>query len=323
MIIPRLNLNRDSLVIEIASNDGCLLQQFKDRKIPVLGIEPAINTAEAARERGIVTETVFFNTETAISLSKKNVLGALVIGNNVLAHNPDLNDFVEGLRIVLRSGGTITMEFPHLLTLLRENQFDTIYHEHFSYFSLHSVVSLFRAHRLDIFHVEEIPTHGGSLRIYAHHADDRSRSATGTVEEVLKKEVGDGITQQITYDRFAEKVKRTKRALLDFLIRAKNEGKKVVGYGAPAKGNTLLNYCGIRTDFLDYTVDRSPHKQNKFLPGTHIPVRSPDFLQQDRPDYVLILPWNIKDEIMDEHGYIREWGGKFIIPIPHARIVAA
>ena len=244
----------------------------------------------------------------------------LVIGNNVLAHNPNLNDFLDGLKLILKPKGIITMEFPHLLKLMKERQFDTIYHEHFSYFSFHSVQKLFAIHGLELFDVSELRTHGGSLRIFAKHHGDSSKAMTTRVGRLLKKEANAGLFDLKTYYAFGESVRSTKRELLQFLISAKRKGNKIVGYGAPAKGNTLLNYCGIRSDFLDYTVDISPHKQNKYLPGTHIPVRHPDVIKEDRPDYVLILPWNIKDEIMEQMGYIREWGGKFVVPIPRVKV---
>jgi len=320
MMIERFGLNKDSFVVEIASNDGYLLQYFKQHNIPILGIEPAVNAAQAAIKKGIPTDIKFFNTSYARKMRKNGKLADLIIGNNVLAHNPNLNDFVEGLRIPLKSVGIITMEFPHLLRLIEENQFDTIYHEHFSYFSFHAVEKLFASHNLVIFDVEEIPTHGGSLRIYAKHKGDKSKTVTNCVEDLLKKEEAFGLFDLKTYYNFGKKVEVTKRKLLQFLIQAKNEGKRIVGYGAPAKGNTLLNYCGIRTDFLDYTVDLSPYKQNKYLPGTHIPIKHPNKIKENKPDYVLILPWNIKDEIIEQMSFIREWGGKFVVPIPEVKV---
>jgi len=320
MMISRFRFHKDSFVVEIASNDGYLLQYFKQHNIPVLGIEPAANTANVAVKKGIPTDITFFDTSYAQKMMKNGKLADLIIGNNVLAHNPNLNDFVGGLKIALNDHGVITLEFPHLLRLIEENQFDTIYHEHFSYFSLYTVQKLFAAHNLVLFDVEEIPTHGGSLRIYGRHKEDESKAITRRVENLLEKEKAAGLLDFRTYGNFAEKVKRTKRELLQLLIDVKNDGKKVVGYGAPAKGNTLLNYCGIRIDFLDYTVDRSPHKQNKFLPGTHIPIKHPDKIKEDKPDYVLILPWNIKNEILEQMAFIKEWGGKFVVPIPEIRI---
>jgi hypothetical protein len=321
MMINRFGFNKDSFIVEIASNDGYLLQYFKQRGIPVLGIEPAANTAKAALSKGIPTDITFFNSSYARRMLAYHTQADLIVGNNVLAHNPNLNDFMGGLKIVLKLEGVVTMEFPHLLKLMQENQFDTIYHEHFSYFSFYSVQKLFALHGLEIFDVEELPTHGGSLRIYAKHSEDTSKAIINTVGNLLKKEEAAGLLDLSTYYDFGEKVKATKRQLLQFLIEEKNAQKKIVGYGAPAKGNTLLNYCGIRTDFLDYTTDRSPEKQNKFLPGTHIPVKHPDVIKEDKPDYVLILPWNIKTEIMEQMSYIKEWGGKFVIPIPTVSVL--
>lgn len=321
MMIGRFGFNKDSFVVEIASNDGYLLQYFKQHNIPVLGIEPAANTAKAAIKKGIPTDITFFDTPYAKKMTETGKLADVIIGNNVLAHNPNLNDFVEGLKIALKPDGIITMEFPHLLRLIENNQFDTIYHEHFSYLSFYTVRKLFASHSLELFDVEEIPTHGGSLRIYGKHTHNKSIKVTNRVGDLLEKEKSAGLLDLKTYYNFRKKVKSTKRALLQFLIKAKNEGKNMVGYGAPAKGNTLLNYCGIRTDFLDYTVDRNPYKQNKYLPGTHIPIRHPDKVKQDKPDFVLILPWNIKDEIMKQMDYIREWGGRFVIPIPEVEVV--
>lgn len=322
MMISRFDFDRDSFVVEIASNDGYLLQYFKQHDIPVHGIEPASNTAEAAIRKGIPTDTTFFDSLYAGKMKEDGILADLIIGNNVLAHNPNLNDFVEGLKIALKPDGIITMEFPHLLKLIGENQFDTIYHEHFSYFSFYAVQKLFTSHNLELFDVEEIPTHGGSLRIYGKHKEASSEqlAVSSNVGDLLEKEESSGLLDLKTYYDFCKKVEMTKRKLLQFLIQAKNEGKKIVGYGAPAKGNTLLNYCGIRTDFLNYTVDISPHKQNKFLPGTHIPIKHIDKIKEDKPDYVLILPWNIKDEIIKQMSFIGKWGGKFIVPIPEVRI---
>lgn len=321
MIVDRFFLNKHSHVLEVASNDGYLLQYFKEYGIPVRGVEPAKNTAEVARKRGIPTDVIFFNSTYAKKLLENDQQGDLIIGNNVLAHNPDLHDFVEGLNIALKPDGVITMEFPHLLRLMEKNQFDTIYHEHFSYFSFNVALTLFAKHDLEVFDVEEIPTHGGSLRIYAQHKEDIPKPRTQRVEKLLEKEATAGLFDVDTYYKFGENVKFTKRLLLQCLIHIKNSGKKIVGYGAPAKGNTLLNYCGIRTDFLDYTVDRNPAKQGKYLPGTHLPIMHPDVIKQHKPDYILILPWNIKDEIMQQLDYIREWGGRFIIPIPTVTVV--
>jgi len=321
MVVKRFGLNEKKFVVEIASNDGYLLQYFKKYNIPVLGIEPAANTAHAAQEKGIPTEITFFDQAYAEKMRKKGKQADLIIGNNVLAHNPNLNDFIRGLKTALRADGLITMEFPHLARLMEETQFDTIYHEHFSYFSFLAVERIFREHGLTIFDVEELPTHGGSLRIYVAHDEDQSKVLSPRVAELKAREISAGYGNIDHYLTFHQKVQSVKRNLLQLLIGLKNEGKKIVGYGAPAKGNTLLNYCGIRMDFLDYTVDRSPHKQNCYLPGSHIPVKHPDQVRVDRPDYVLILPWNIKEEIIEQMGYIREWGGRFIVPIPHVHII--
>lgn len=320
MIIERTKLNSRSLVIEVASNDGYLLQYFKEKGIPVLGIEPAENVAKVACEKGIPTRVSFFGEEYAQSLAREDAQADLLIGNNVLAHVPDLNDFVRGLKVLLKPQGTITMEFPHLLRLMEKNQFDTIYHEHFSYFSFFTVEQVFREHGLILFDVEELPTHGGSLRIYARHDADGSQTVRPSVAILQGQEESAGLKELEGYLSFANKVHCTKRQLLSFLIAAKEKGKTIVGYGAPAKGNTLLNYCGIRTDFIDYTVDRSPHKQGLYLPGTHIPIREPDAIKKTKPDYLLILPWNIKDEVMEQMDFIREWGGSFVVPIPEIMV---
>ena len=320
MIIDRLSLDAGSYVVEIASNDGYLLQHFVDRGLPVLGIEPARNVAAAAVEKGVPTLTAFFGTDTARRLVVERGRADLVIGNNVLAHVPDLNDFVAGMKILLGPHGTVTMEFPHLLRLIEGHQFDTIYHEHFSYFSLLTTGRLFDAHGLTIFDVEELPTHGGSLRVYARHAEDGSKPVDARVLELRAREEIAGLTELASYSSFAQRVADTKRGLLEFLIGAKRAGKSIVGYGAPGKGNTLLNYCGIRTDFLDYTVDRNPYKQGLFLPGTHIPIFHPDRIKETQPDYVLILPWNLKDEIKEQLSYVRAWGGHFVVPIPEVQI---
>jgi SAM-dependent methyltransferase len=307
-------------VVEIASNDGYLLQYFVEKKVPVLGVEPAANVAAVAVKKGIPTVVKFFNTATARELAAEGKQADLLLGNNVLAHVPDINDFVAGMKLLLKPHGVITMEFPHLLRLMEENQFDTIYHEHFSYFSFLTVEKIFAAHRLTLFDVEELPTHGGSLRIYARHAEDSSKPVGPRVTELRAREESAGYARMETYLRFAEQVKETKRKLLDFLIDAKRKGKKIVGYGAAAKGNTLLNYCAIRTDFLDYVVDRSPYKQGRFLPGVHIPVYPPEEIKRTRPDYLLILPWNLKDEVIRQNAYIREWGGQFVVPIPQVTV---
>jgi SAM-dependent methyltransferase len=320
LMMERFGLNQKSQIIEIASNDGYLLQYFKKREIPVLGIEPAQNVAKAAQEAGIPTLIEFFGIDLAKELIAEGKGSDLLVGNNVLAHVPGLNDFVRAMKMVLKHKGVITMEFPHLMRLMEENQFDTIYHEHFSYFSLITVEKVFAKQGLCIFDVEELPTHGGSLRIYARHEEDLSRPVGQRVANLRKEEEDKGFTKLEFYQAFSEKVKVTKRNILDFLIKAKREGKSIVGYGAPAKGNTLLNYCGIRTDFIDYTVDRSPHKQGYFLPGTHIPIYHPDKIKETSPDYLFILPWNLRDEIMGQMAHIREWGGKFIVPIPEVKV---
>lgn len=311
-------INNNSLAIEIASNDGYLLQYFKRAGVNVLGIEPAGNVAKVAMEKGIPTRVEFFGTQCAKRLRGEGKQADLLLGNNVLAHVPDLNDFVAGLKILLKPDGVITFEFPHLLQLMQQNQFDTIYHEHFCYFSLLAINKVFAHHDLTIFNVEELPTHGGSLRIHACHTGQRQPGAG--FNAVLQKEKSYGLDRLETYDRYAEQVRDTKRKLLKFLCDAKQQGKRIVGYGAAAKGNTLLNYCGARGDFLDYVVDLNPHKQNMFLPGTHIPIYAPEKIKQTKPDYVLILPWNIKDEVMQQNAYIREWGGKFVVPVPEATV---
>jgi hypothetical protein len=316
----RFGLGAASSVIELASNDGYLLQYFVDKKIPVLGIEPAANVAKVAVEKGVPTLVRFFGTELAQELADSNQRPDLLLGNNVLAQVPDLNDFVEGMKILLKPTGVITMEFPHLLRLMEENQFDTIYHEHFSYFSFLTTERIFGEHGLTLFDVEELPTHGGSLRIYARHAGDHSKPVTNAVTELRDRERVFGIDRLETYTAFSENVKETKRKILEFLIRARRAGKRVVGYGAPGKGNTLLNYCGIRTDFLDFTVDRNPYKHGKFLPGTHIPIFPPEQIREARPDYLFILPWNLKNEIIQQNAFIREWGGQFVVPIPELKI---
>jgi len=317
----RFKLNTTSLIIEIASNDGYLLQWFVQKGIPVLGIEPAANVAAAAEEKGVRTEVQFFGKNSAIQLVRKYGKADLLLGNNVLAHVPDINDFVAGMKDLLGAEGVITMEFPHLQRLIERNQFDTIYHEHFSYLSFVAVNRIFAHHGITLFDVEELPTHGGSLRIFGRHTDDHEKKVTQNVKDLLQREIDFGFESLEYYSLFEEKVKETKRKILDFLIEAKRKGKTVVGYGAPGKGNTLLNYCGIRTDFIDYTVDMNPHKQGNFLPGTHIPILHPKTIKETKPDYVFILPWNLKDEIMNQHNYVRDWGGKFIIPIPELMVL--
>jgi hypothetical protein len=321
MIVNRLNLGKHNLAVELASNDGYLLQNFVKKGIPALGVEPAANVAKVAVEKGVPTLVKFFGRETAQAMVVAGQRADLVIGNNVLAQVPDLNDFVGGIRIVLKPQGVATLEFPHLMKMMAENQYDTIYHEHFSYLSFITAEKIFAAHDMILFDVDELPTHGGSLRIYARHKEDTSKPVGKRVLELRDRELAAGFDRLETYSTFGEKVKESKRSLLEFLIQAKRSGKRVVGYGAPGKGNTLLNYCGIRTDFLDFTVDRNPYKQGKFLPGTHIPILTPDKLVAAKPDYVLILPWNFKDEIIKQMAMIREWGGKFVVPIPTVEII--
>ena len=315
----RLQLGPSSRVFEIASNDGYLLQHFVARGIPVVGIEPAANVARAAMEKGIPTVVRFFGEQTATDLALSPGRGDLIVANNVLAHVPDINDFIAGVTVLLKPTGVVTMEFPHLMRLMDGNQFDTIYHEHFSYLSLAVVQRMFAAHGLRVFDVEELTTHGGSLRIHACHID-ASIPETHAVAALLRREDAAGLNRIGSYVHFAERVQETKRRLLAFLIEAKRQGRTIAGYGAPGKGNTLLNYCGIRTDFLDYTVDRNPYKHGKFLPGTHIPIFPPGRIRETRPDYILILPWNLRDEIAGQLAYVREWGGRFVVPIPEVEV---
>lgn len=322
LMVERFGINRGHEVVEIASNDGYLLQYFVRKEIPVLGIEPAANVAQIAVAKGVPTLVRFFGTELARDLVKQGKGADLLIGNNVLAQVPDINDFVQGMKILLKPEGIVTMEFPHLMRLMEGNQFDTIYHEHFSYFSFITVEKIFAYHGLQIFDVEELPTHGGSLRIYACNGDDRGKDVGNRVRELKSRELAAGAADMGSYASFGEKVKATKRKLLTFLIAARDQGKSVAGYGAPGKGNTLLNYCGIRTDLMDFTVDRNPYKQGKFTPGTHIPIFSPERIRESRPDYLLILPWNFKEEIMNQMSYIREWGGRFVVPIPEVEVHA-
>jgi SAM-dependent methyltransferase len=316
MITSRMDLNSESLVIEVASNDGYLLQYFKEKGIPCLGIEPANNTAQVARQKGIETITEFFGSKLADQLVRRGTQSDLLIGNNVLAHVPNINDFVQGVKTVLKPEGAVTMEFPHLLHLIEGTQFDTIYHEHYSYLSFHIVRRIFSKYGLEAFDVEELPTHGGSLRIYAKHQGDESRDTSTRVWELLEKEKSTGLDRLAYYQNFQAKVDRVKYELLSFLIEQKRRGKRVIAYGAAAKGNTLLNYCGIKKDLIPFVVDASPHKQGRFLPCSHIPVVGEEKIKATQPDFVLILPWNIKDEIMDQLDYIRDWDGNFVIPIP-------
>jgi hypothetical protein len=319
-VAERFGLGADSLMVEIASNDGYLLQHAVARGIPCLGVEPAANVAEAARAKGVPTRVAFFGEDEARAMVADGLRADVIAANNVLAHTPHLNSFVAGLQVLLADEGVATVEFPHLVRLIDGNQFDTIYHEHFSYFSFTAVERVFERHGLVLFDVEELPTHGGSLRIYARHAADVSKPVTARAIELKAREQAWGVDDLATYARFADRVRETKRGLLDFLIRARREGKAVVGYGAPGKGNTLLNYCGIRTDLLDYTVDRNPYKQGTYTPGARLPVHPPETLFETRPDYVLILPWNLRDEISAQMAGIREWGGRFVVPIPAVEV---
>ena len=322
MMTERFGYNEDSLIIEVASNDGYLLQYFKEKNIPVMGIEPTANTAEVAIGKGIKTVIQFFSAELADNFANDwNVKADLLLGNNVLAHVPDIMDFVAGIKIILKDTGVVTMEFPHLMQLIDNSQFDTIYHEHFSYLSFYTVQQIFASQGLELFDVEEIPTHGGSLRIYAKHAADDSKTVTENVAALLKKEMDKGMATLAYYDNFQQKVLKVKLDLTDFLIQQKRAGKKVAAYGAAAKGNTLLNYCGIKNDLIDFVVDANPHKQDKFLPASHIPVVNEQYLKDAKPDFVIILPWNLKDEITAQLNYIKEWGGQFVIPIPELQIL--
>lgn len=319
-MIERFNLDERSLVVEIASNDGYLLQYFKKAGVGVLGVEPAANVAKVAHEKGIETDVAFFGADTARRLAAAAKNADLMAANNVLAHVPDLNDFVAGFKILLKRTGTATFEFPHLQALIAERQFDTIYHEHFSYFSLLVAEKMFERHGLRIYDVEQLPTHGGSLRVFACHAD-APYERTSRVDEVLRGEYQAGLDRVETYDRFASSVVEVKMDLLAFLIEARRNGKTVAGYGAPAKGNTLLNYCGVGPELLSYTVDVSPHKQGRYLPGVQIPIKAPEHIFATRPDFLLILPWNLKDEIMQQMARIRDWGGKFVVAIPFLRVL--
>ena len=319
-MIAERGIGSESFVVEVASNDGYLLQHFKEAGVPCLGIEPAEGVANVAREKGIETIVEFFGKDTAADVGRKYRKADLILGNNVLAHVPDLNDFVSGLRELLAPDGMITMEFPHLVRLMERNQFDTIYHEHFSYFSFSTVSKIFAHHGLQVFDVDELKTHGGSLRIYAARAESDRFSISSRAQELLDREKSMGLQSMEVYEDFERQVRETKRALLDFLVTAKQEGKSIVGYGAPGKGNTLLNYCGIRQDFLDYTVDRNPHKQGTYTPGTRIPIHDPAVISETKPDYILILPWNLRREISESMAHVREWGCRFVVPIPSVEI---
>lgn len=319
-MVDRFNLDAKSQIVEIASNDGYLLQYFVQRGIPVLGVEPAANVAHVASCKGVPTRVAFFGQQTANELVTDGFAADLLVGNNVLAHVPDLNDFVAGLSLVLKRDGVLTMEFPHLLRLMEGNQFDTIYHEHFSYFSFLTAERIFAAHGLTLFDVEELPTHGGSLRIYGCHAES-GRPEGQRVTDLKSREIAAGLETLGAYDGFAEQIKTVKRGLLSFLIDAKNEGKTIAAFGAAAKGNTLLNYCGIGPDMIDFVADSSPHKQGMCLPGSHIPIVAPDEIRETKPDFLLILPWNLKDEIIAATDFIREWGGRFVVPIPAVKVI--
>ena len=321
MAVERFGLGADSFVMELASNDGYLLQHVVERGIPVLGIEPAANVARAARERGIETVVEFFGRELARQLAAAGRTANLLVANNVMAHVPDLNDFVGGISIVLAADGVATIEVPHLLRLVESNQFDTIYHEHFSYFSLLTARKVLEAHGLELFDVDELKSHGGSLRLYAQRVGTGRQAVTSRVDELEERERSLGFDTLEAHLSFSRRVNDTKWRLLEFLIARRREGKRIAGYGAPGKGNTLLNFCGIRTDLIEYTVDRNPYKQGQFLPGTHIPIKHPEVLEQDRPDYILILPWNLKEEIVQQLAYAREWGAQFVVPIPQVQVL--
>ena len=319
-IVKRLDLGSDSLAVELASNDGYLLQNFLPLGVPVIGVELAANVARVAQEKGVTTRVDFFGVRLANQMAAERLHADLIIGNNVLAQVPDLNDFVAGMKILLKPEGVVTLEFPHVGRLMAENQFDTIYHEHFSYFSLLTINLMATRHGLRLIDVEELPTHGGSLRVYLAH-EGSSLATEDSVTELLEREKRRGLTEMSTYTSFGHKAERAKRDLLAFLISAKNEGKKICGYGAPGKGNTLLNYCAIGTDFLDFTVDRNPYKHGRFTPGMHIPIRPVDAISQAKPDYILILPWNLKDEIIQQMRHVAAWGAKFVVPIPFVTVI--
>lgn len=320
-MIERFHLNKTSKVIEVASNDGYLLQYFKEKSIPVLGIEPSANTAEVAIEKGLDTLIEFFGTTLAKKLRSHNVKADLLLGNNVLAHVPDINDFVGGMKLILKDKGVITMEFPHLMQLIENNQFDTIYHEHYSYLSFYTVKQVFEAAGLEMFDVEELSTHGGSLRIYAKHKEDLSKEISQNVHALLEKEINKGMNSIGYYDNFQEKALKIKLDFSEFLIQQKKEHKKVAAYGAAAKGNTLLNFCGIKNDLIKFVVDANPYKQNKYLPASHIPVVTEVQVREYQPDFVIIFPWNIKEEVMNQMEYIKEWGGRFVVPIPGLQVI--
>lgn len=319
-VTRRFGLNEKSFVVEVASNDGYLLQYFVKRQVPVLGIEPAANVAKVASEKGIPTLVRFFGSQLARELALRGQRADLIAGNNVLAQVPELNDFVEGLRLLLKPEGVLTLEFPHLLRLMEHNEFDTIYHEHYSYFSLFTTILILEKHGLRVFDVEELASHGGSLRVYASWTDSQTHMIEPNVRRVVEEEEKAGLRAAQGYKNFGQRVRHSKFALLDFLLQAAKENKTVAGYGAPGKSATLLHYCGIGKDLIEYTVDRSPHKQGRFLPGSHIPIYHPDRIAETKPDYIVILPWNLKEEIMEQLQFIREWGGRFVVPIPEVRV---
>lgn len=321
MMVERFGYGQSSTVLEVASNDGYLLQYFKEKGVPVLGIEPTANTAQVAIDKGINTRIDFFGTRLAKKLVEENIKADLLLGNNVLAHVPDIVDFVAGMKIILKDEGVITMEFPHLMQLVDNNQFDTIYHEHFSYLSFHTVQQIFSSQGLELFDVDEISTHGGSLRIYAKHKEDTSKQISPNVAALLEKENQKGLTSLEYYNNFQQKALKVKLAITEFLIQQKKNSKKVAAYGAAAKGNTLLNYCGVKSDLIDFVTDANPHKQNKYLPASHIPVKDENYLKAEKPDFIIILPWNLREEIMNQLSYIKDWGGKFVIPIPELEII--
>ena len=321
MVIDRFGFDENSQIIEIASNDGYLLQYFQLKQIPVLGIEPATNVAMTAQEKGIETIEDFFGANLAKQLVSQAKMADLIIGNNVFAHVPDVNNFVAGLKIALKDNGVITLEFPHLMQLIEHNQFDTIYHEHFSYFSFSTAKLIFEKYGIELFDVEQISTHGGSLRIYGKHKDDASKNISPNVTALLHEEKAKGMQAIEYYNGFQNKADRVKYDLIDFLIKQQKNGKKVAAYGAAAKGNTLLNYCGVKKDLIEFVVDASPHKQGMFLPGSHIPIVKEEEITRFKPDYVLILPWNIKNEITEQLNYIREWGGRFVEAVPEIKVI--
>lgn len=316
----RFGITTESQVIEVASNDGYLLQYFRDKGIPVLGIEPAANVARIANDAGIPTEVSFWEVKTAQDLVQRGIQADLLLGNNVLAHVPDINGFVSAMKIALKPHGVITMEFPHLMNLVELCQFDTIYHEHYSYLSFGTAERIFAAHDMTLFDVEELPTHGGSLRIYGKHTEDETKGISGRVASLRAREVAAGYAELGVYDKFAERARGLKRDILEFLIGVKRDGKSIAGYGAPAKATTLLNYCGVRTDFIDYTVDRSPYKQGCYLPGVQIPIYAPEKIRETKPDYLLILPWNLRHEIITQMAEVRSWGGQFVTLIPEVTV---